>query len=213
MKTSPIADAAAPISDAAECWPVLSSALGYQGSVFTVRTDVVAMADDETAERDVVEHPGAVAVLAIDTEHRALMIRQYRHPVRRLLWELPAGLRDVEGEPPLTTAIRELLEETGYRASGWHTLVDFFTSPGMSNERIRIFLARGLTEVPTSERNFSPRHEEASLQLAWVPLEHAVGGILAGQLHNPTAVVGILAAYAARSDGFAALRSADAPEG
>ncbi len=85
----------------------------------------------------------------------------------------------------------------------WLTLVDFFTSPGMSSERIRIFLARGLTEVPASQRNFAPRHEEATMEVAWMPLETALGGIFAGHLHNPTAVVGILAAYAARSDGFA----------
>jgi 8-oxo-dGDP phosphatase len=194
-------------------WSVLSTQPHYRGSVFSVRTDRVAMQDGETADRDVVEHPGAVAVLAIDDRDRVLMVRQYRHPVGMLLWELPAGLRDVDGEPPLATARRELLEETGHRASGWLTLVDFFTSPGMSTERIRIFLARGVTEVPAAQRTFAPRHEEASMQVAWMPIEAAVGSIFAGQLHNPTAVVGILAAYAARSDGFATLRAADAPEG
>ncbi|HUK69670.1 MAG TPA: NUDIX hydrolase [Streptosporangiaceae bacterium] len=202
-----------PIADVPACWQVLSTTMRYAGSVFSVRTDRVAMQDGEVADRDVVRHPGAVAVVAIDGGERVLMVRQYRHPVSRLLWELPAGLRDVDGEPPLATAKRELLEETGYRASGWLTLVDFFTSPGMSNERIRIFLARGPTEVPMADRDFAPRHEEASMQVAWVPLEDAVRGIFAGHLHNPTAVVGILSAYAARSDGFATLRSADAPEG
>ncbi len=202
-----------PIGDVPECWPVLSTLPRYRGGVFSVRTDRVAMPDGEAADRDVVEHPGAVGVLAIDDSERVLMVRQYRHPVGRFLWELPAGLRDVNGEPPLATGRRELLEETGCRASSWLTLVDFFTSPGMSSERIRIFLARGLTEVPAAQRVFTPRHEEASMQVAWVPLEEAVGGIFAGHVHNPTAVVGILAAYAARSDGFATLRAADAPEG
>ncbi|HKB29588.1 MAG TPA: NUDIX hydrolase [Streptosporangiaceae bacterium] len=204
---------APPLGDIPTCWQVRDTLPRYHGSVFSVRTDWVVMPDGEVADRDVVEHPGAVAVLAIDDGGQVLMVQQYRHAVRRSLWELPAGLRDVDGEAPLAAARRELLEETGYRASDWLTLVDFFTSPGMSNERIRIFLARGLTEVPAAQRHFAPRHEEASMQVAWVPLDTAVSGIFAGQIHNPTAVVGILAAYAARPGGFAALRAADAPEG
>lgn len=202
-----------PISDSPARWPVLSTVPRFRGAVFGVRTDLVGMPDGAAADRDVVEHPGAVAVLAMDDTGRALMIRQYRHPAGSLLWELPAGLRDVDGEPPLATAQRELLEETGYRAAGWLTLADFFTTPGTSSERIRIFLARGLTEVPLSERDFIAQHEEASMKLAWVPLEDAVRAIIAGRLHSPTAVVGILAAYATRSDGFATLRGAAAPEG
>ncbi len=88
------------------------------------------MPDGEAADRDVVEHPGAVAVVAIDDADRVLMVRQYRHPVRRFLWELPAGLRDVDGEPPLAAARRELVEETGYRASGWLTWSTSSPRPG-----------------------------------------------------------------------------------
>jgi 8-oxo-dGDP phosphatase len=201
------------ISDVPENWPALSTQTRFRGNVFSVRTDRVGMPGGDAADRDVVEHPGAVAVLAIDEAQNVLLIRQYRHAVGRLLWELPAGIRDVDGEPPLATAKRELLEETGYRAGDWLTLTDFFTTPGMSDERVRVFLARGLTKVPAGQRNFSARHEEASIQIAWVPLDEAAGGIIAGHLHNPTAVVGILAAYAARSGGFATLRGADAPEG
>jgi 8-oxo-dGDP phosphatase len=202
-----------PIADLPECWPVQRTVPRYTGSVFGVRTDWVAMPDGDVADRDVVRHPGAVAVLAIDDSEQVLMVRQYRHPVGHLLWELPAGLRDVDSEAPLVTAQRELFEETGYRAAQWRTLVDFFTSPGMSSERVRIFLARGMSEVPAAERHFAPRHEEASMRVAWIPLEAAVAGVFAGHLHNPTAVVGILAAYAARPGGFAALRAADAAEG
>jgi 8-oxo-dGTP pyrophosphatase MutT (NUDIX family) len=201
------------IVDVPERWPTLSTQTRFRGNLFSVRTDRVVMPGGDAADREVVEHPGAVAVLAIDEEQHVLLIRQYRHPVGRFLWELPAGIRDVDGEAPLATAKRELLEETGYRARDWMTLADFFTSPGMTDERVRIFLARGLTEVPAAERTFSARHEEASIQLAWVPLDEAVSGVIAGHLHNPTAVVGILAAYAARSDGFATLRGAGAPEG
>jgi ADP-ribose pyrophosphatase len=170
------------------------------------------MPDGEIAEREVVEHPGEVAVVALDEDGRALMIRQYRHPVGALLWEIPAGLRDAPGEPLRQTAERELLEETGHRAADWHVLADVFTSPGFSTERLRIFLARAITRVPEQERDYVPEHEEAHLVVAWVPLRQARDAVLAGDLHNGVAAVGILSAYAAREDGFASLRDADAPE-
>ena len=146
-----------------------------------------------TADREIVEHPGAVAVLGLDESGQVLMIRQYRHPVGRLLWEIPAGLRDKPGESLLATAERELLEETGHRAADWLVLGDFFSSPGTEREYVR-------------------QDEEAHLVLAWVPLAAALAGILAGDLHNGVAALGILCAYAAREDGFTALRDAAAPE-
>jgi len=200
------------IRDTAERWPVDSSATLGEGSLVRLRRDLVRMPGGEAVGRDVLEHPGAVAVLALDSADRVLMIRQYRHPVGRLLWEIPAGLRDVAGEPLHVTAQRELLEEAGYRAMRWHVLTDSYSSPGISTERIRIFLARGLAEVPAAERSYVPEHEEAHLVLAWVGLDQAVLRILAGDLHNGVTALGILSAYAARQDGFAALRDADAPE-
>jgi 8-oxo-dGDP phosphatase len=200
------------IADTAEQWPVLSSAEHVRSHVVAVRTDRVLMPDGTSAERDVVVHPGAVGVVALDDRDRVLMIRQYRHPVGRMLWEVPAGLRDVEGEPVRVTAERELLEEAGYRARDWHVLADYFSSPGMTNERLRVFLARGLSEVAHAEREFVAEHEEAHLLLTWVPLDHAVELVLAGELHNGVAVVGILSAYAARQDGYAGLRPTGAPE-
>jgi 8-oxo-dGDP phosphatase len=198
--------------DVAQRWPVISSTEDARGPVVTLRSDVVQMSDGQVFARQVVEHPGAVAIAALDEQGRVLMIRQYRHPVARLLWELPAGLRDVSGEPLLATAKRELLEETGYRARDWLVLADFFTSPGITTERIRMFLARGLTLVPDAERDYVPVHEEAHLEVAWIPLEEAMGRFLAGDLHNGVTGVGILSAYAARQIGFAALRRPDAPE-
>lgn len=204
--------AGAALADVPEQWPVLDSAEHARTRIVTVRTDRVLMPDGTTAGRDVVVHPGAVAVVALDNDDRVLMIRQYRHPVGRLLWEIPAGLRDVDGEPVHRTADRELLEETGFRARDWHVLVDYFSSPGFCTERLRVFLARDLTEVSDSERDFVRKHEEASLEYAWVPIEQAVSLVLAGDLHNGPAVVGILSAYAARRDGFAGLRPLSAPE-
>jgi 8-oxo-dGTP pyrophosphatase MutT (NUDIX family) len=119
----------------------------------------------------------------------------------------------VAGEPLQATAERELLEETGHRAADWHVLADVFTSPGISDERLRVFLARGLTEVPAAERDYVPEAEEATLELAWVPLRDAVSRLLAGELHNGVTGVGILSAYAAGTGGFGALREAGAPEG
>jgi 8-oxo-dGDP phosphatase len=200
------------LQDVPQQWPVVSSAEDARGPIVSLRSDTVRMPDGEVIQRQVVEHPGAVAVVALDEAGQVLMIRQYRHPVGRLLWEVPAGLRDVAGEPLLTTAQRELLEETGFRARDWLVLADFFPSPGITTERVRMFLARGLTLVPKSERGYIPQHEEAHLVVAWVPLDEAVARFLAGDLHNGVTGVGILSAYAASQDGFAALRSADAPE-
>jgi ADP-ribose pyrophosphatase len=200
------------ISDRVEHWPVASSAELARSRLISVRSDQVRTPDHQLAERDVVLHPGAVAALALDDADRILMIRQYRHPVGRLLWEIPAGLRDVAGEDPWVTAQRELTEETGYRAGDWRVLADYYSSPGFSTERLRIFLARDLEAVPAAERQFVPRDEEAHLQLGWLALDEAVRKVFAGELHNGPAILAIMAGYAARSEGFDRLRPADAPE-
>ena len=200
------------LTDELANWPVVSSAELARGRLVTLRTDKVRTPDDELAERDVVLHPGAVAVLALDDVQQVLLIRQYRHPVGRLLWEIPAGLRDVSGETPWATARRELLEEAGYRARDWRVLADYYTSPGFTTERLRVFLARDLEFVPEAERDFVPEAEEAQLLIAWLPLDEAVRKVFAGDLHNGVAALAILAAYAARSEGFDGLRPADAPE-
>lgn len=211
--TAPIPPAAPgpELRDVAERWPVLRHRQA-RGVFVTLRTDQVRMPDGEVAARDVVEHPGAVAVVALDDAGQVLLIRQYRHPAGRLLWEVPAGLRDVPGEPLRSTAERELLEETGYAARTWHVLADCFTSPGIITERVRVFLARDIAEAACQDQIPPRRHEEAYLLPAWVPLEQAVSLLLAGQLHNGVTAVGILAAYAAQQGGFAELREAGARE-
>ena len=171
-------------------WPVITSAERYRGKIINVRTDTVRVPEGTSTEREVVEHPGAVGIVALDDQYRVLMIRQYRHAVGRLLWELPAG----------------------YQARDWHVLADYFSSPGITTERLRIFLARGLAEVPQADRTFVPVNEEAHLVLDWVPLDRAVALVLAGEIHNGVAAVGLLAAQVARQDNFGGLRDQDAPE-
>ncbi|GAA5052280.1 ADP-ribose pyrophosphatase [Thermocatellispora tengchongensis] len=209
---NPGGDERVKVVDTPQEWEVLGTEERFRGRVIGVRTDTVRMPADAVADRDYVVHPGSVAVLALDEHDRVLLLRQYRHPVRHLLWELPAGIRDVDGEPPVETAARELAEEAAYRATTWHTLVDLFSSPGMTSERIRVFLARGLSEIPEHERDFEHHHEEIDMPVVWIPLAEAVEKALAGEIHNSPAVAGILAAYAASAGGFASLRPADAPE-
>lgn len=181
---------------------VLSTARVYDGGVISLRRDELAMPGDTSAVRDVVEHPGAVAVVAIDEQDRVVVVRQYRHPVGRELDELPAGLLDKDGEPALETAKRELAEEAGVAAEQWHVLVDLLTSPGMSDEAVRIFLARGLSEVDRDVQE----HEEAEMTSFRVPLAELVAGVLAGRYENSLLVAGVLAAAHAKD-----LRPADAP--
>ena len=202
----------ADVRDEAGSWPVTQSSVLATGRIVTLRRDTVQLPDGELVGREVVEHPGAVAVVALDEQGRVLLIRQYRHPAGATLWEIPAGLRDVQGESLVDTARRELLEEAGYQAEDWWILADFLSSPGISTERLRVFLARGLAVVPDEQREYVPEHEEAYLTVAWVPLDEAVRGILSGDLHNGVAMVGILSAYAARGDDFRALRQPGEPE-
>ncbi len=186
---------------------VESSEIVFEGYVISVRKDVVTMPGETTSQRDVVVHPGAVGVVALDDRGRVLLVNQYRHPVGRRLDELPAGLLDVAGEPALVAAQRELVEEAGLAADTWHVLVDTFTSPGMTDEAIRIFLARDVRQV---ERDVQ-EHEEAEMTSAWVDLGEAVRQVLDGELENAMCAVGVLAADRAARDGFRGLRDPGAP--
>jgi ADP-ribose pyrophosphatase len=189
---------------------VLSSEQRFDGRVISVRTDRVDLGDGHQVERDFVVHPGAVGVVAVNEELQILMVHQYRHPVGALLWELPAGLLDVDGEAPSDAVARELFEEGGYRASTWSVLLDAFTSPGGSDESIRIYLARDLVEVPADERHVG-EDEERDMLIDWIPLAEARRAVLSGRFHNSLAIMGILAAAAVLLDGVATERAPDAP--
>jgi 8-oxo-dGTP pyrophosphatase MutT (NUDIX family) len=187
-------------------YEVVRSERVYEGRIIAVRRDEVTMPGDTTSQRDVVEHPGAVGVVALDDHGCVLLVNQYRHPVRGRLDELPAGLLDKDGEPPLQGAQRELAEEAALAADTWHVLVDAYSSPGMTDEAIRIYLARDLREVEQDRQ----QHEEADMTTSWVPLTEAVRRVLTGELQNGMAVQGLLAADRAVRDDFTTLRPADA---
>ncbi len=191
-------------------YELLESTTPYRGKIISVRRDIVRMPDGSSTQRDVIVHPGAVGVVALDDEGRIMMIRQYRHPVRAALWELPAGLLDVAGEPASRAAARELAEEAGLTARDWDVLVDVYSSPGMTDEAYRVFLARGIGEVPP-EFGYVRTDEEAELVGEWVPLAVAVARVFAGRIVNGLATAGILAAAHARADDFAGLRPVSAP--
>jgi ADP-ribose pyrophosphatase len=183
----------------------------FEGKVWDVTRESFRMHEGgEVLTREFIRHPGAVAIVALDDRDRVRMIRQYRHPVGQELWEVPAGLLDVVGEPMLAAAQRELAEEADLVARRWDVLVDFYTTPGSSSERIRVFLARELAEVPEYQRH-ERTGEEAGMPLAWVPVSEAVEAVLSGRLRNPSTAVGLLALQAHAAQDFDGLRPADAP--
>jgi 8-oxo-dGDP phosphatase len=188
-------------------FPVHASKEIYTGAVMALRSDEVVMPGGRVAVREILEHPGAVAIAALDADDRLMMIHQYRHPVRRRLWELPAGLLDVDGEDPVDTARRELAEEAGLAAVEWSALIDVVPSPGFSDESVRVYLARGLTEVGRPDPGDD---EEADLATRWVSLSVAVRMVLAGTIVNGVTVAAVLAAHAL-AGAPAAARPADAP--
>lgn len=184
---------------------VLSSKVEFHGYVWDVRRDHFEYGSS-TIAREYVDHTGAVAVLALDEDDRAMLIRQYRHPIARRDWEIPAGLLDIDGEDPLLAAQRELAEEADLRASEWSLLSDIFTSPGGSSEAIRIYLARGLTVTEAFDRT----EEEAELETRWVRLDDVVDAVLDRRLGNSILSIAVLAAHVSRQRGWSSLGDANA---
>jgi 8-oxo-dGTP pyrophosphatase MutT (NUDIX family) len=180
----------ADLSDRPESWPVHEVEDIWSGPApFSVRRDTVSRPADPgtTFGRLVLEHPGAVVILALDDQERALVLHQYRHPVGARLVELPAGLLDVEGEDPLVAARRELREEALLLAERWTHLFTTYSSPGLSSETIAYYVAQGLSPAPDRD-GFEPEHEEADMTMEWVPLADLLDAVRDGRVANgPTA--------------------------
>ncbi|WFP15586.1 NUDIX domain-containing protein [Citricoccus muralis] len=182
----------APVRDVARSVPVQDRHTAFGGAIWSVQRETFTL-EDEQLTREFVEHPGAVAVVALDDKDQVCLVRQYRHPVRSELWEIPAGLLDVPGESLVDAARRELAEEADLSANDWSVLMDHYPTPGSSSEAIRIFLARGLQEIPAEQRH-AREAEEAHMIRRWVPLDEAVTAALNGCLHNANTLIGVMAA-------------------
>ena len=186
---------------------IIRSDVVFDGRVWDIRRDSFLLEGDHIT-REYMDHTGAVAVLALDERDRVLLIKQYRHPVRMRDWELPAGLLDIRGESPLVAAQRELAEEADLVAETWDLLAEFMTSPGGSNEMLRVYLARGVSAAPEV---FARTEEEAGIELRWVPLDDVVEGVLARNLQNSILAIAVLSAAAGRARGWSTLGDPNAP--
>lgn len=184
---------------------VIASDVVFDGKVWDIRRDTFTLDGDEIT-REYMDHTGAVAVLAMDERDRVLLIKQYRHPVRSRDWELPAGLLDFDDESPLDAAKRELAEEVDLVAENWDLLSEFMTSPGGSNEVIRVYLARGVSAAPEV---FVRTEEEAGIELRWVPLDEVADAVLARELQNSILAIAVMSAVAGRARGWSTLAPAE----
>lgn len=193
------------LQDDPASFEVTRSETAFTGKVWNIRRDEVSYGGG-TMVREYMDHTGAVAVLALDEHDRMLLIKQYRHPVRMREWEIPAGLLDVAEEDAHAAAARELAEEADLVAARWDVLAEFATSPGGSDESIRIYLAR---ELSAAAETFARTEEEADIEVRWVALDDVVDAILARRVQNPSLIVGAMTAYAARARGWASLAPAD----
>ncbi len=173
---------------------VVDSRLVHRGRYMDFRVDTIERSDGTRGTRDVVGHPGAVAVLALDAEGRLLLVRQWRIPAGRALLEIPAGTLDVEDgvtEDADVAARRELEEETGHRAASWRKLATFWTAPGFASELMHLYLATGLDGVADGDGRLAPDEDER-LELSRVTIDEALAMIDSGEVSDAKSILGIL---------------------
>jgi 8-oxo-dGTP pyrophosphatase MutT (NUDIX family) len=166
----------------------VSERLVHEGHIIDVVVGTFRAPDGSTFDRDVVHHPGAVSVVPLLDDGRVVLVRQYRAPIDDLLLEIPAGIRDVDGEPPEQTARRELVEETGYAAAELELLISFQNSAGFSDERVDVFLATGLTEAALDLQGIEEQH----MTIETIALDDVPELIARGELTDAKSVIGLL---------------------
>lgn len=195
------------IQDEAALYPVLHGERVFAGAVWDIRREEFDY-DGTPIRREFMAHTGAVAIAAIDEQDRILLIQQYRHSVRQRDWEIPAGLLDIAGEDPLLAAQRELAEEADLVAEHWEALAEFATSPGGSDEIVRVYLARGLSATPQS---FERTEEEADIRTLWVDLDEAAAAVAEFRVRNAILQLAVYAARDARARGWTGFPPVNAP--
>jgi ADP-ribose pyrophosphatase len=183
---------------------VVASRVLHRGRYLEFRIDTIERADGTRSERDIAGHPGAVAIVAIDSDGQILLVRQWRTPAERVLLEIPAGTLDVDAttgatEDPDLAARRELEEETGYRAGSWERLTSFWSAPGFTSELMHLYLATGLEAAHPDER-LGPDEDE-HLRLDRRSLADAIRAVDRGEIADAKSIVGLLWVARRQSNG------------
>ena len=172
---------------------VIDSSVVHRGRYLEFRVDTIERADGSRGTRDVVGHPGAVSVLALDDDGRILLVRQWRSPAGRAMLEIPAGTLDVHDgvtEDPDGAARRELEEETGHRATSWRRLASFWTAPGFASELMHLYLATGIEGV-TGDDRLSPDEDER-LELIHLSVDEALARVDGGEISDAKTILAVL---------------------
>jgi ADP-ribose pyrophosphatase len=163
----------------------ISSQTLFEGRMIRLQLDQVLLPDGSTSRREIVKHPGAVAILAVTDEQKLVLVRQFRKPLEKTILEIPAGKLE-KGEEPQNCARRELEEETGYRAKEWKHLYSFYTSPGFADECMHLFEAKGL------EKGETHPDQDEFVELVELSLEECFARIQSGEICDAKTILAIL---------------------